>query len=128
MNDIDAVISNGSQLLCLEYLYTVEDYITLSIRVKSGGFSGESNFCISKERINLIIEKLREMHENLLGSITLDDYDSDAHIVFKVSGLGQLVITGQIGGSHEEHNMKFKFVSDQSIIHELINTLISFMK
>lgn len=128
MNDIDAVISNDSQLLCLEYLYTVEDYITLSIRVKSGEFSGQSNFCISKERINLIIEKLREMQENLLGSITLDDYDSDAHIIFKVSGLGQLVITGQIGGSHEEHTMKFKFVSDQYIIHGLINTFISFMK
>ncbi|MFD2701952.1 hypothetical protein ACFSVM_15920 [Paenibacillus shunpengii] len=128
MNDIDAVISNDSQLLCLEHLYTVDDYLTLSIRVKSGGFSGESNFCISKERINLIIEKLREMQRNLLGSITLDDYDSDANIIFKVSGLGHLVITGQIGGSHAEHMLKFKFVSDQTIINGLIDILNSFLR
>lgn len=43
------IINTEDKKLTIEHLYTVEDYFTLKIRVKSGDFSGVSSFCISKK-------------------------------------------------------------------------------
>jgi hypothetical protein len=128
MEDINTIICNESQCLIINHLYTVEEYLTLNFLVKSGEFSGKSNFCVSKERIELIVQSLREVHKNLLGRIDIEDYDSDAHLVFELNRLGQAIVSGQIGGSHEEHIMRFKFISDQTILERLINLLSTIIR
>ena len=44
-------ISSESYCLTLEHLYTVEGYLTLTIGVKSGEFTGKSHFCVSEEQL-----------------------------------------------------------------------------
>ena len=51
----------------LEYLYTVEDYITYIVKVTSNGFSGASNFCISKELLRDTVSDLSKMYKDLEG-------------------------------------------------------------
>lgn len=114
------VCSDGSELT-LEHLYTVEDYLTYNIKIKSGEFSGASNFCMSRDNVVMLIEELTKMHNELKGSCELKDYDSDANIIIEMDKLGHLFIYGQIGGSHEEQSLKFKMNSDQTVLEELKN-------
>ncbi|MFD2115647.1 hypothetical protein ACFSTH_11555 [Paenibacillus yanchengensis] len=121
----DTLISTENHCLTMEHLYTVEGYLTLSIGVRSGVFVGKSNFCISEEKLGLFIQSIKEINDRLLGDSRMDDYDSDAHIIFGANKLGHVVVSGQIGGSHEEHSMRFKFTSDQTILEGLVYLLDS---
>jgi predicted DNA-binding protein (UPF0278 family) len=121
MEDVNIIISTETQCLIVKHLYTVEDYLTFNIQVKSGEFAGQSNFCVPKEKVGEIIQSLEEANKKLLGRSEIDDYDSDAHLVIEATRLGQVVVSGQIGGSHGEHSMRFKFTSDQTILERLIN-------
>ncbi|MCR8845343.1 hypothetical protein NQ117_16805 [Paenibacillus sp. SC116] len=121
MEDVNIIMNTETQCLIVEHLYTVENYLTFNIQVKSGGFAGQSNFCISKEKIGEIIQSLEEAYEKLSGRSQIDDYDSDAHLVIKATRLGKVTVSGQIGGSHQEHSMRFEFTSDQTVLERLIN-------
>ncbi len=123
MEDDNRIICADNYCLTIEHLYTVEGYLTLTISVKSGLFMGKSNFCISGEQLGIFIKSLKEISLRLLGDSRMDDYDSDAHIIFEVTKLGNVIVTGQIGGSHEEHSMRFKFTSDQTIFERLVRLL-----
>lgn len=114
------MINTEDKELKIEHLYTVEDYFTFNIRVKSGDFSGISNFCMSKEFICSIVEKLTEMHKELNGSCEIVDNDSDAYITLNMDKHGHMSVFGQIGGSHEEHCMKFKYSTDQTVLEKVI--------
>lgn len=107
----------------MERLYTVEGYLTLAIGVKSGEFRGKSNFCISEEQLGVFLQSLKKMNVRLSGDSRMDDSDSDAHIIFEATKLGHVVVSGQIGGSHEEYSMRFKFTSDQKILEGLVRLL-----
>lgn len=89
---------------------------------------GSSNFCISGEKLKSFIQSLKEINLKLSGGSRIDDHDSDAHIIFEATKLGYVVVSGQIGGSHEEHNMRFKFTSDQTILEKLVYLLDSLIK
>ena len=117
------IFNSGEKSLSFEYLYTVEDYLTFKIIVRSGEYSGTSNFCISKDQRISAIRSFSDMHDKLVGSCTLKDYDSDAYITFEMSKLGHMNVFGQIGGSHADHFMKFKYVIDQTILQSLIQML-----
>ncbi|SHL04368.1 hypothetical protein [Desulforamulus aeronauticus] len=121
------IISSEGKKLVIEYLYTVENYFTFNIKVKSGEFTGASNFCISKESIVSVVETLSKMHEQLSGYCEISDSDSDAHITVEMDKLGHMYMTGQIGGSHEEHYMKFKYITDQTVLINLIQILKAFL-
>lgn len=116
------ITNSETNILSVDLLYTVENYFTFDVRVKSSGFEGSSNFCISRENLITAIETLRKMYNDLTGSCVVTDYDSDAFIAFELNGLGHLSISGQIGGSHQDHNMKFKYISDQTVLVNLIKT------
>ena len=51
--------------ITLEYRYTVQGYITYSVNVKSGEFSGASGFCISKVLLKEAVQRLSKMYESL---------------------------------------------------------------
>lgn len=109
--------------LVIEHLYTVEDYITFKLDVKSGPFTGSSHFCILKQKLHLVIEEMNNMYKDLKGSCELKDYDSDAFITLEMKRLGHVSIFGQIGGSQEDHNMRFKFTSDQTGLAIVLRSL-----
>ncbi|EIW19111.1 hypothetical protein [Pelosinus fermentans] len=121
--DIQTLISSTENNFTMEHLYLVEGYHTLKISVKSGVFAGSSNFCISKGSVHILFEELSNMYKELKGYCKLEDYDSDAYIMFEMEKLGHLCISGQIGGSHESHNMKFKFYTDQTVLLNFIKSL-----
>lgn len=127
MNEGTVIIDSEGKKLVIEHLYTVEGYFTFNIKVKSGEFAGASNFCISKENILSVIEALSKMHEQLTGYCEISDSDSDAHITIEMDKLGHMSMTGQIGGSHEEHYMKFKYITDQTVLINLIQMLKAFL-
>lgn len=120
MIENNLLINSEGKELIVEHLYTVEDYFTFNIKIKSGEFAGASNFCIPKDRIISIVETLSDMHKELKGHCEINDSDSDAYIMIEMDKLGHMCIYGQIGGSHEEHFMKFKYTTDQTVLGSLI--------
>lgn len=123
MVDNSVVIGSDDKELIIAHLYTVEDYLTFRIKVTSGEFSGASNFCLSKEKVLSIIEMLTNMHEVLGGGCKINDSDSDAFIAFEMEKYGHLEVYGQIGGSHEDHFMKFDYWTDQTILLNMVQAL-----
>lgn len=99
----------------------VDGYKYYFVNVKSNVFSGEYDFCISNETIELIISNdLTNL--NVEEAILIDDYDSDSFIKFTIAdNLGKVIVNGFIGGSHRENNMKFEFSADQTILQNLVN-------
>ncbi len=123
--DVTTILSSKDKKLSVEYLYCVEDYHTMTFKVESSGFSGQSNFCISNDSILNILNSLESAMEDLTGDVVIRDRDSDAHIGISMKNFGKLVVSGQIGGSFEDHFFNFKFESDQTILNELRNFLKS---
>jgi hypothetical protein len=119
MNNYIILNADNNEII-FEYLYTVDNYVTFNLKIKSGDFAGSSNFCISKEKIVSIVETLSNMNKDLTGSCELRDYDSDAYIKIEMLKLGHLCIYGQIGGSHQDQFLKFKLTSDQTILNNFI--------
>ena len=119
----DMIINSEGKELYLEHLYTVEDYFTFNIRVKSGDFSGASNFCMPKTSIISLIDNLEKMYTKLKGRSQLTDSDSDAYVRFEMENLGHMSISGQIGGSHQDHYMKFAYTVDQTVLRYFIQVL-----
>lgn len=122
MNNEIIVCSNDNAFI-IEHLYTVENYCTFKIVIKSGAFKGESNFCIPKEYIVSNLELLKEISFKMQGKFEIKDYDTDANLNFEFKKFGQMDIYGQIGGSHEENYMVFRFNSDQTALNRLFNYL-----
>jgi hypothetical protein len=106
--------------IILEYLYTIQGYITFSITIKSGEFSGETNFCVSEDSLKDTTLILEKMHGMLKGSHQINDYDSDDFILFEFLNYGHLKIVGQVGGSHREQYLRYQFITDQTILKSLI--------
>ena len=123
MIEDNVLLDSEDKYLAFEHLYSVEGYSTMCIYVKSGGFSGWTHFCISNENVNSIINLLSIMNKDLKGCCHISDSDSDSCIILEMEKYGHVLISGQIGGSHEAHIMKFKFATDQTILTGLIQML-----
>lgn len=118
------IIDNQQVKFCMEHLYCVENYHTISIFVESKGFAGTSNFCIATNRMKELKSSLEAIDSSLAGNVEMKDYDSDAFLKVALFPYGKLEVLGQIGASYNDHYMRFKFQSDQTIIR----TIISFFK
>lgn len=118
--DKNILFSSKQHELILEHLYTVEDYFTFNIQVKSGVFAGASNFCLPKEKICSLIKELSVMSNKLEGNCRIEDSDSDAFLVMEMDNLGHISFYGQIGGSHEDHYLKFRYTIDQTVLINLV--------
>jgi len=110
--------------------YTVEGYITFSIKIISGEFSGTSSFCLSKSTLLNAILALGEMYNQLEGAYQINNYDNDDFILFEFAKHGHLNISGQVGGSHNQQFLVYNFMTDQTALHEVISTfhkVVSFL-
>ena len=108
--------------IVFEHQYTVEGYITFTVKVMSGDFSGTSNFCIAEILLNDAILALTEMYDNLEGTCQIKDYDSDDFILFELLRHGHIKISGQVGGSHNDQFLKYQFTTDQTVLNIIISS------
>lgn len=101
--------------------YLVQINFTFDLTVNSDGFAGTSHFCVRIDEIEALCNDLTKMHSSLLGSAKLTDNDSDGFVEFTISENGHLQVCGQVGGSHEDHFVKFEFRTDQTCIPQFVD-------
>jgi hypothetical protein len=101
--------------------YLVQINFTFDLTVNSDGFAGTSHFCVRIDEIETLCNDLKKMHSSLLGSAKLNDNDSDGFVEFTISENGHLQVCGQVGGSHEDHFVKFEFWTDQTCIPQFVD-------
>jgi hypothetical protein len=125
MKGIDYIISlqtnSPTKKLSFSTMYLVQINFTFDLTVISDKFSGTSHFCVRKDEIQTLCNDLTEMYSKLSGSSKLSDNDSDGFVEFVMFENGHLQVNGQIGGSHEDHFMKFLFVTDQTCIPQFVD-------
>jgi hypothetical protein len=125
MTIIDDIIelrtNSETERLSFATRYLVQINFTFDLTVLSNGFAGTSHFCIRIDQIIKMIEDLNNMHSSLNGNTKLEDNDSDAFIEFEVNTFGRLNVWGQVGGTHEDHFVRYAFQTDQTCIPYLIN-------
>lgn len=108
--------------------YLVQINFTFDLTVSSNGFSGTSHFCIRRDQIEKMCSDLTTMEQTLSGDTILEDNDSDASVHFQIKQNGQLIVSGQVGGSHEENFLNFKFQTDQTCIEPLVTDFHNLLK
>ncbi len=59
-------------------------------------------------------DDLTNMHSALSRITALDDNDSIGFVDFEIEPNGRLNVSGQVGGTHEDNFVKFKFETDQT--------------
>ena len=111
--------NDDEKIIRLETTYVVQDYFTFVLQVCSGPFQGKSSFCVSRTQLEAFSERVAKMNNDLRGQAVLNDNDSDAFLTLESVDHGQIVVTGQVGGSHEQQFMRFRFETDQTILHPL---------
>ena len=117
---IELQTNTETERLFFSTKYLVQINFTFALTVKSDNFSGTSHFCVRRDEIETLCNDLSKMHSALEGTARLDDNDSDGFVEFNIEHNGRLNINGQVGGSHEDHFMKFKFQSDQTSIPKFV--------
>ncbi|MGB3004961.1 MAG: hypothetical protein WBC06_00510 [Chitinophagaceae bacterium] len=68
------------------------------------------------------------MQLTLSGTTILDDNDSDGFVEFEIESNGRLNVGGQVGGTHEDHYVKFKFQTDQTCISQFVQDFYTLLK
>ena len=109
--ELKSTTSDGKLSFATRYLVQVN--FTFDLTIISETFSGTAHFCVRKDEIENLCENLRQMMISLKGNARLDDNDSDAFIQFSINSIGRIFISGQIGGSHDDNFMQYKFSTDK---------------
>jgi hypothetical protein len=129
INDIiELRTNNDTERLAFAVRYLVQINFTFDLIAWSGDFRGASHFCVRREQIEEMCANLKNMHVKLSGMTKLEDEDSDSFIEFEMKPNGHLNVRGQVGGTHEDHFMTFKFKTDQTCIPTFVqdfNTLLN---
>lgn len=114
---------SADKKLAITGMYLVDGYVTFRIEMKSFSFSGTDSFCSNKRDIDAFCTQMTDMYNTLKGEAILYDYDSDNYLKFEMHYNGSLTLSGQLGGSHNEHFVKFSFDTDQTAIPSFIGHL-----
>jgi hypothetical protein len=132
MKEIDDIIelktNTETERLSFATRYLVQINFTFDLTVLSDGFSGTSHFCIRRDQLEQMCSDLTNMHLKLFGKTNLEDNDSDGFVEFEIETNGRLNISGQVGGTHEDHFIKFKFQTDQTCVNQLVQDFNSLLK
>ncbi len=107
-----------------DFLYKVEKYFTYEIYILTSGYSGKCNFCIPEDKLKAYVKRISKIMNDLSGEFTIEDCESDAYIKIYFENIRELYLSGQIGGSYEDNNLKFKLRADQTILLRLKNKLL----
>jgi len=117
---IELKTNTETERLSFATRYLVQINFTFDLTVLSEKFSGTSHFCVRRDQLEKMCCDLSEMNLTLNGKTTLDDNDSDAFVEFELEQPGGLNIRGQVGGTHEDHFVKFRFQTDQTCIADFV--------
>lgn len=132
MIEIDDIIelktNRDTERLSFKTRYLVQINFTFDLSVTSNGFYGTSHFCVRRHQIQKMCSELAKMKEIFSGTTTLEDNDSDASVNFEIKSNGQIIVYGQVGGSHEENYLKFNFQTDQIYINSFIEDFYKLLK
>lgn len=132
MIKIDDVIelktNRTTERLSFATRYLVQVNFTFDLTVSLNGFSGTSHFCVRRDQIEKMCSDLATMNQAMSGNTTLEDNDSDASVNFQIKPLGQVIVFGQVGGSHEDNYLKFNFETDQTCIEPLLTDFHKLLK
>ena len=127
-NIIELKTNTKSERLSFATRYLVQINFTFDLTVLADNFGGTSHFCVRKDQIEKLCSDLTEMKDRLSGNTILEDNDSDASISFQIERNGEVFVFGQVGGSHEDNYVKFKFQTDQTCIEQLIEDFHKLLK
>lgn len=132
MIEIDDIIqlktNRETERLSFATRYLVQINFTFDLTVQSNGFSGTSHFCVRRGQIENMCSDLTTMKQSMSGKTTLEDNDSDASVNFQMKPHGQVIVFGQVGGSHEENYLRFSFQTDQTCIEPLLTDFHKLLK
>ena len=132
MIEIDDIIelktNRDTERLSFATRYLVQINFTFDLTVLSNGFSGTSHFCVRCDQIEKMCSDLTTMKQAMSGNTTIEDNDSDASVNFQMKPNGQVIVFGQVGGSHEENYLKFNFQADQTCIEPLLTDFHKLLK
>jgi hypothetical protein len=120
---IELKTNSDTERLSFATRYLVQISFTFDLSVLSEGFAGISHFCVRIDQIEKLCSDLSKMYSTLSGYTILDDNDSDAYVKFEIEPMGRLYVIGQVGGTHEEHFVRFKFQTDQTCIPYFVTDL-----
>jgi len=125
---IELKTNRETEQLSFAARYLVQINFTFDLTVLSNGFSGTSHFCVRRDQIEKLCFDLTTMKQAMSGNTTLEDNDSDASVTFQMKPNGQVIVYGQVGGSHEENYLKFSFQTDQTCIEPLLTKFYRLLK
>ncbi|MBF0694886.1 MAG: hypothetical protein IR153_07510 [Flavobacterium sp.] len=132
MIEIDDIIelktNRETERLSFATRYLVQINFTFDLTVLSNGFCGTSHFCVRRDQIEKMSSDLSIMKQAMSGNTTLEDNDSDASVNFQMKPNGQVIVFGQVGGSHEENYLNFSFQTDQTCIEPLLTDFHKLLK
>jgi hypothetical protein len=131
MTEIDDIIElktyTKTEKLSFKTRYLVQINFTFDLAVFSNGFCGTSHFCVRRDEIEKLCNDLSKISSSLEGTTKLEDNDSDAFVKFLIETNGNLIVSGQVGGTHEDHFVKFKFQTDQTCIDSFVQDFKSLL-
>ncbi len=127
-NRIELKTYKETELLLFATRYLVQINFTFDLTVLSDSFIGTAHFCVRRDQLEDMCSDLTNMHLKLSGTTKLDDNDSDAFVEFGIEPNGRLNVTGQVGGTHEDHFVKFKFQTDQTCIPQFVQEFKALLK
>lgn len=132
MKEIDNIIklktNTETERLAFATRYLVQINFIFDLTVLSDGFSGTSHFCVRRDQLEKMCADLTNMQFTLSGTTILDDNDSDGFVEFEIEPNGRLTVSGQVGGTHEDHYVKFKFQTDQTCIQSFVQDIKSLLE
>lgn len=120
-NVIELQTNDSTKSLLFATRYLMQTNFTFDLTAKSGGFSGTSHFCVRTDEIETFCNALMKMYSSFSGSARLNDNDSDGYVRFEMQESGQVNVSGQVGGSHQDHFVMFAFLTDQTCIPRFIS-------
>ena len=125
---IELKTNRETERLSLATRYLVQINFTFDLTILSNGYCGTSHFCVRRDQIEKLCSDLTTMKQAMSGNTTLEDNDSDATVNFQMKPYGQVIVSGQVGGSHEENYLKFTFQTDQTCIGPLLTDFHKLLK
>lgn len=122
------VFDNDRSKIDIQFLYYIGGYITYEVSSSTCGFSGNCNFCIEENELKEYIKTIDLLIKTLDGELEIRDSESDAFLKFAFEDVKNFYVIGQMGGSHEDNFMRFKFKADQTLLYGLKKNLLDYLE
>ncbi len=121
-----AITFDGNSLTIRNVNYYAHDYysdLTFDVEVKSKGFSGIAPFEYNMRMFKKFISHLEKMYDFKKPLVEFNDIEYGNKFSLEMSKTGRIKISGDIFGCGREHELKFSFYADQTMLKVFIEEL-----